>query len=410
MNDDRDDIRHCPGLWPTGARDLTRREFLKVARDYGGSTAVVLAASGLAGGASLKEAAAQTADAERTRRAAASHVMVTAVDGLLDRYPEGSVTRETIYTSGSALFKQLVERNSGGKIYLDLKPGGSLGFQAVAKVQQGVIQACNATTQNCASLVPIWNLLDFPFVVGSGENMARILYNKEINATLRKKSEARGLINLGGTLFLRWLHFGTSVKREVTTPDGVKGLKIRVTNSKLELTGLQILGANPTPIGAGEIVTAMDQGTIDGYNIGPHLTLDLNLISAVKQAVDVEFMPNTDCFWVGTRWMRGLPAALQGAIMEAAYELQQHLIAQAGPIYRQQVGVTADASPDSPFRKGGIRVHRLTDAQRDVWREAMSFERNPVLGQLVEQFGREDFETVKRVVKEGSSAPARWWV
>jgi TRAP-type C4-dicarboxylate transport system substrate-binding protein len=410
MSGDRIDIRGRSTEQANGEPKSARRAFMRVVRDHGSCVAALVAASNGFAGLGIRDAAAQTADEERAKRSAASHVMVTAIDGLLDRYPEGSVTRETIYTSGSILLKRLIERNSGGRIYVDLKPGGSLGFQAVGKVQQGVIQACNATTQNCASIVPIWNLLDFPFEIGNGTNMTKVFYSKEINASLRRKSEERGLIMLCGTPFMRWLHFGASATRDVTAPEGVKGLKIRVTNSKLELTGLQILGANPTPVGGGEIVTAMSQGMIDGYNIGPHLTVDFNLLAAVKQVVDVEFMPNTDCVWVGTKWMRGLPQQMQGAIMDAAFELQQHLVAEAPKIYTTQVGVEKDSPANSPFRQSAIRVHRLSEAQRNGWKDAMGFERNAQLKELVDQFGRTEFETVRRVVKEGTTAPNRWWL
>ena len=332
------------------------------------------------------------------------------VDGLLDRYPNGPVTKETIYTSGSGLFKAQVEERSKGKIYVDLKLGGVLGVQAVDKIQQGIIQAGTATTQNCASLVPVWNVLDFPYVIGNAKNMAKIMYSKEINQTLRKKSEESGLINLGGTPFFRWLNLGRSVKQDVKRPADVKGLKLRVTNSRLELAGLEILGANPTPISGGEISTAMEQGVVDGFNIGPHFALDFNLIESVRYVVDTNFMPNTDCIFVGTRWMRSLPPVLQEAIMEAAFERQKYVMDFNEPVYRDQVGVSADSPPDSAFKKHGIKVHLLSDEERSVWIDAMSFERNPVLNELADRFGREELELVRAVVAEkGEPEPTRWW-
>lgn len=390
-------------------RTLSRREFGSVLARYGISTAVMLGFAGVPFGASVTEAAAQTAGDEQAKRAAAKNVMIFSIDGTLDRYPDGEITHETIYTNGSALFKERIETLSEGRIYVDLKPGGILGLQPGNKIRQGVIQAGSLTTQNCASLIPSWNVLDFPFVVGSPANMAKVHYSKEIHDTLGKMSEEGGLINLGGTTFMRWINLGQSVRKDVRQPADMEGLKIRVTNSRMELAGLQILGSNPTPISGGEIVTAMEQGVVDGFNIGPHFLTDFGLVGAVKQLVDVQFMPNTDCIFVNTDWMRGLAGDDQEAIMEAAFARQKYLIEIGSPVYVQQLGVSLDSPADTPIQQAGIKLNLLSDDERAVWKEAMSFERNPVLNELADRFGRKELDLLREVVAQGDATPTRWW-
>lgn len=388
---------------------ISRRDFLKVTKKFGFTTAVMTAYAGIPLGASVTEAAAQVAATDKERRAQAQEIMVFAIDGTLDRYPDGPVSKETIYTNGSAMFKDRVETLSGGRIYVDLKVGGVLGYQPGEKIRQGVIQAGTMTTQNCSSLVPMWNVLDFPFVVGTSENMAKLFYSKEFNDTLRKESEAKGLICLGGTTFMRWINLGPSVKETVRRPGQMAGLKIRASNSRLELAGLQSLGSNPTPISGGEVVSAMEQGVIDGFNIGPHLLTDFGFIGAVTQLIDTQFMPNTDCIFVNSRWMRGLSAEDQEAIMEASFERQQFLIDVGGPVYRDQVGVAPDSPEDSPIRKSGITVSFLTEDERNEWKDAMSFKNFPEFNELADQFGRKELEMVQEIAAQGDATPRRWW-
>jgi len=392
------------------AAHLDRRDFLRVARKFGLSAAVMTAYAGIPIGASVEEAAAQVAATDKERRARAQDVMVFAIDGTLDRYPEGSVSRETIYTNGSAMFKDRVETLSDGRVYVDLKVGGVLGYQPGEKIRQGVVHAGTMTTQNCSSLVPVWNVLDFPFVVGDSGNMAKLYYSREFNDTLRRTSEQMGLINLGGTTFMRWINLGPSVAETVRLPGQMSGLKIRASNSRLELAGLKSLGANATPISGGEVVSAMEQGVIDGFNIGPHLLTDLGFLDSVTQLIDTKFMPNTDCIFVNTRWMRGLPAADQEAIMEASFERQQFLIDVGDRVYREQLGVAPDSAVDTPVRQSGITLTFLTDDERGAWMDAMSFANNPQFDDLADQFGRKELDLVREIAAQGDATPRRWWM
>ena len=50
----------------------------------------------------------------------------------------------------------------------------------------------------------------------------------------------------------------------ITTPDDMKGLKIRVPNSSMYINCLKAMGANPTPMGFSETISAVQQGVIDG--------------------------------------------------------------------------------------------------------------------------------------------------
>jgi TRAP-type C4-dicarboxylate transport system substrate-binding protein len=55
-----------------------------------------------------------------------------------------------------------------------------------------------------------------------------------------------------------------NTKRPITTPEDMKGLKIRVQNSDIYVSMVQALGANPTPIPYGEVYQALVQGVVDG--------------------------------------------------------------------------------------------------------------------------------------------------
>jgi TRAP-type transport system periplasmic protein len=56
----------------------------------------------------------------------------------------------------------------------------------------------------------------------------------------------------------------TNSRRSVKSPDDFKGLKIRTMENPVHITAFRTLGALPTPMAWPEVVTGLQQGTIDG--------------------------------------------------------------------------------------------------------------------------------------------------
>jgi TRAP-type C4-dicarboxylate transport system substrate-binding protein len=59
------------------------------------------------------------------------------------------------------------------------------------------------------------------------------------------------------------------VDTPVRTPEDLKGLKIRVMNSKTAMDMVKAMGGAPTPIAWGELYSALAQGTVDGAENNP---------------------------------------------------------------------------------------------------------------------------------------------
>ena len=68
----------------------------------------------------------------------------------------------------------------------------------------------------------------------------------------------------------------TNSKRKVMTPEDIKGLKIRVMQNPVYVDSFKALGANAVPMAWTEVLTALQQGTVDGQE-NP-----LNVIMAFK--------------------------------------------------------------------------------------------------------------------------------
>ena len=395
-------------------QDLGRRDFLQLCAAFG-TTAVlggVLAATATAEANEIKQQISIQAAEEEKKAAAAKHTMILALDGVSNRWADGVLCKSTMWIIGAWRLKENIEKESKGEIYVKIVEGGALGGQvkAARKVQQGIIQACNVSTQNMAAFAPVWNVTDIPFAIGPVENYWKLLYSKEINDTLRAKSMKQGVMNLTSFPQTRWLELKMGLPEDVRLPDQLKGLKIRVTGSKFEQAIFDILPSSPTPIAWGEVYTAMKEGAIDGIHVGPASVADAGIHEVVGQLVNTEMMYNSDTFFLNTKWFNKMSPVLQEAILEASYQTQLFIEGIYEPLHVLQAGIRSDSPPDAIWKKVGTKQVILTDDERAAWKDFLSFERNKDRFEpMIKKFGKEEFEAVQRVAASGDTEKTRWW-
>jgi TRAP-type C4-dicarboxylate transport system substrate-binding protein len=390
-----------------------RRQFLNLAARFGFGAAVVTWLGFPAASFAQKLAAAESnAAAEAEKKKRAKHILTLGLDGVLTKTPAGPVVTASMWCIGNVEFKNAVEKRSGGAVYVDLIDGAALGSQTASlrKVQQGIIQACTCSTQNAAELAPIWNVIDIPYAIGPVDNYWKLVFSPEFDQSVRAKSTQANLVCLFTLPTPRWLEMSKKVSHEIRKPQDIKGLKMRVTGSKLEQAAFRILPANPTPIAWAEVFSAMKDGAVDGVHVAATSVLDGGMGPVVGQLVDTEWMYNSDSTWLTARWLADLPPPHREAVLEAAYDAQMHIHDNFQRLLRDQAGMMPN-SPKVGWRAFDTKFIRLSDAERKVWRDYLSVERNKaVLDELIDRFGRKEYELVVRIANApGRSAPGRWW-
>src|SRR5690606_19087156 len=102
---------------------------------------------------------------------------------------------------------------------------------------------------------------DIPFLFRDAQHARRVL-DGQVGQEILEKFTAKGFHALAwGEQGFRHL---TNNRRAVQTPDDFKGLKIRTMENPVHITAFRALGALPTPMAWPEVVTGLQQGTIDG--------------------------------------------------------------------------------------------------------------------------------------------------
>lgn len=94
----------------------------------------------------------------------------------------------------------------------------------------------------------------------------------------------------------------TLSKKPIRTPNDFNGLKIRVPNNLIQVKGMEVMGASPTPLPLGEVYTALQQGVVDAvenplpvlYNgkfheVAKYLTLDAHVKNFTTLVMGTKF-------------------------------------------------------------------------------------------------------------------------
>ncbi len=170
-------------------------------------------------------------------------------------------------------FKELVEQKSDGKIKVQVFPNAILGSDRVImeSAQRGAIEMAVSSTPNMASFSPYFQVFDLPYITSAKyqENLYKAIDSGPLADYMKKISNEVGLEPI------MWAEYGyrhfVSVKPIKKVSD-LAGIKMRTTDSPIEIEVAKVLKMNPTPVAWGETYTALQQKTIDGEgNTFPHL-------------------------------------------------------------------------------------------------------------------------------------------
>ncbi|MGP0092987.1 MAG: TRAP transporter substrate-binding protein [Xanthobacteraceae bacterium] len=216
-------------------------------------------------------------------------------------------------------FAAAVETKSGGRIKAELYPASQLGSipRMIEGTQLGSIQVFNAPPEFFAGVDERFELLSAPGLVTSEQQAVKLISDPEFAKTFLALGANKGLI--GATLFIG-APAAFASRIPLRTLADFKGKKIRILASQFQIDQIARLGATGVPMSLGDVLPALQQGTIDGA-LG-----NLGIFTAFKYYDTAKYMNETGHAFVfvlavvSKRWLETLPADLQATVLAAAQE------------------------------------------------------------------------------------------
>ena len=159
---------------------------------------------------------------------------------------------------GMEKFKEIVEKQSAGKIKVNLFPGGALGSDQanVSAIQGGTLEMAAMNSGIFASQVKDFAVFDFPFMFANGKE-ADAVVDGAFGHKMHSKLEDKGMVGLG--YYELGFRNMTNGKRAINKVADIEGLKLRVIPNPINVDWVKALGANPTPLPFPELYAALEQ-------------------------------------------------------------------------------------------------------------------------------------------------------
>ncbi|NPA74420.1 MAG: TRAP transporter substrate-binding protein [Epsilonproteobacteria bacterium] len=227
-------------------------------------------------------------------------------------------TPHSFHYKAAEKFKQLVEEKSNGEIKVTIHHSNSVGSETsiLQQLQMNALQMGVITAGPIDKIVPSIKAIEFPFLFDSFEKVDKIL-DGEIGQNILNDFKAANLV---GYHFLEnGFRNITNSKRPIHTADDVKGLKIRVMNSQLQIAIWKAIGANPTPM-PWPIYTQLSQHVIDGQE-NPLAVIDQYKLYEVQKYLSLTRHVYSALVFVGSKaFYDSLPAKYQKLLFEATKE------------------------------------------------------------------------------------------
>jgi len=171
---------------------------------------------------------------------------------------------DTLYNKAIQTFADEANKNSSGRIKIDIYPASQLGTipEMLSATQVGSLTLTMAVPAWYSNFIKPLDAFTLPYIVSSPEKLKSAL-DGNLGKEIARMGDAAGFHVLG-----YWLigarHIVNKV-RTVNKPADCQGLKLRVINSQVYIQAFRALGASTVALDPSELYVALQQGVVDGF-------------------------------------------------------------------------------------------------------------------------------------------------
>lgn len=253
---------------------------------------------------------------------------VTAVfaEGQKDDGKEGPFVIKTGigYNDQSLQYKTLefmkkdLEERTNGAVTMELYHSSTLGddMAVLEGLQLGTIEMFCGTIGPAAQFSSKVKLFDLPFLFTSYEQVDALL-DGPVGQEVLDSLEPAGMVGIA--YWENGFRQLTNSSHAVSTPEDMKGLKLRTMPTPVPLSTFKMLGANPTPMNFGEVFTAMQQGVVDGQENPWETILSNKFYEVQKYATNTGHVYSPFGVLFSKIFWEKLPVEYQADVKEAVF-------------------------------------------------------------------------------------------
>lgn len=252
---------------------------------------------------------------------------------------------------GCNKWAELLEERSGGTMKMEVYPASQLGAKTEL-IDQMLAGAPVITLSDGAFYadrgVPDFGIVFGPYLFETWDEVWTFNESDVYQEMVDKLATDGGLKILASN----WIYGDRNIlsKKPITSLADMKGLKIRVPSNNIQVMGMEVLGANPTPMALGDVYTALQQGTIDAFEQPTAVIYAGKYYEAAKHLTITEHVKNNTTWICGTTFFDSLTPEQQELLIETGEE--------AGIYCNEQYEIQTAEAVDA-LKEAGVEVHEI---------------------------------------------------
>lgn len=251
----------------------------------------------------------------------------------------------------AAKFKEIVEKESAGRITVEIFPNAVLGndremIEGMLMGQQEMFVGSSTT-----SWVPETAVTDMPFLYRDYDH-AYNCFDGFLFDELGSRFQDNGMTLLG-YVAIGWRNISNNVK-PIQSVNDLKGMKIRVPDMEVYSATFKAMGATTVTVSLNELYMALQQSVADGQD-NPAPTFWAQSFHEVQKYVTLtHHMLGTNFVLMNSEWLNKLSSEDQELIKNAAKQAQEH--------QRDYLSNVEDELVEN-IRQAGVQVNEPEDIE-----------------------------------------------
>jgi len=208
------------------------------------------------------------------------------------------------------------------RLKIEIYPASQLGQipRMVEGVAVGTIESFVTPTSFLVSVEPRYQVFDAIGVFGSPAHLNRVLQDPALRKRALAIGDEKGLKGIG-------IFYNSPIivlaRRPIERLADFNGKKIRVFGTPLQIEPMKKLGASPVPMAFGEVIAALQNGTVDGMLAGMPVLTPMKFYDVAKNVTEIHPSIVTSIQVVNKKWFEGLPSEVQAAMLAAGERVDQ---------------------------------------------------------------------------------------
>lgn len=224
---------------------------------------------------------------------------------------------------GMAEMSRQLEVLSGGTMRVQIFPNGQLGGEreTAELLQLGSIDLTKVASSVIENFIPEMAVYSLPYLFDDSDHYWKV-FQSDLGRRILRDGERywmRGLCYYDAG-FRSFIIRG----RRVGVPEDLRGLKIRVMPSNLQIQTINALGGHATPMSIGELYTAIQSGVVDGADGNAPTLYQTKLFEVSDYYILDEHSSPPDVLLISTHTWNSLSAEQQAWLEQAVSESVEH--------------------------------------------------------------------------------------